>query len=74
VLIENKFILITVSGFSGYAQTMDYYTKFKTGQFVRNPTGAKMMTFIISDDNLKVLKNDKEPERYMLFFKEKYLK
>ena len=74
VLIENKFILITVSGFSGYAQTMDYYTKFKTGQFVRNLTGAKMMTFIISDDNLKVLKNDKEPERYMIFFKEKYLK
>jgi hypothetical protein len=53
---------------------MDYYTKFKTGQFVRNLTGAKMMTFIISDDNLKVLKNDKEPERYMIFFKEKYLK
>jgi len=33
-----------------------------------------MMTFIISANNLKVLKNDKNPDRYLLFFKEKYLK
>ena len=73
-LIDNKFILITVSGFSDFAQAMDYYNGFKTDKLVRNPTGAKMMTFIISDENLKVLKNDKNPERYQLFFREKYLK
>ena len=33
-----------------------------------------MMTFIISNDNLKVLNKDKNPGRYQLFFMEKYLK
>jgi len=73
-LVENKFILITVSGFPDIAQAMDYYNAFKTEKFVRNPTGARMMTFIISNDNLKVLKDDKNPGRYQLFFKENYLK
>ena len=73
-LVDNKFILITVSGFSDFAQAMDYYNGFKTDKLVRNPAGAIMMTFIISDDNLKVLKSDKNPERYQLFFREKYLK
>jgi hypothetical protein len=53
---------------------MDYYNAFKTDKFVRNPTGASMMTFVISKDNLKVLNDDKNPGRYLLFFKEKYLK
>ena len=73
-LIDNKFILITVSGFPDYAQALNYYNAFKAEMFIRNPTGAKMMTFIISNDNLKVLKDDKNPGRYQLFFKEKYLK
>jgi tetratricopeptide (TPR) repeat protein len=72
--LENQFILITVSGFSGFTQAIDYYNAFKTEKVVRNPAGAKMMTFIISDENLKVLKNDKNPGRYQLFFREKYLK
>jgi tetratricopeptide (TPR) repeat protein len=73
-LIDNKFIQIIVSGFSGYNQTMDYYKAFRTEKIVRNPTGAKMMTFIISNNNLNAFKNDKNPERYLLFFKGKYLK
>jgi len=72
--IENQFILITVSGFSGFRQALDYYNSFKPEKVVRNPAGVKMMTFIISDENLKVLNNDKNPGRYQLFFKEKYLK
>jgi tetratricopeptide (TPR) repeat protein len=73
-LIDNKFIQIIVSGFHDYTQAMDYYNTFKTEKVIRNPTGAKMMTFLISDNNLKVLKNDKDPARYQLFFKDKYLK
>ena len=73
-LVDNKFIQIIVSGFSDYAQALNYYNTFKSEKFVRNPTAAKMMTFIISANNLKVLKNDKNPDRYLLFFKEKYLK
>jgi tetratricopeptide (TPR) repeat protein len=74
ILVSGKYILITVSGFSNHVQAMDYYNAFKTEKLIRNPTGAKMMTFIISNDNLKVLKNDKDPGRYQLFFREKYLK
>jgi tetratricopeptide (TPR) repeat protein len=73
-LVDNKFIQIIVSGFSDFTQALDYYYTFKTEKNVRNPTGSKMMTFIISDNNLKVLKNDKDPGRYQLFFKDKYLK
>jgi hypothetical protein len=72
--IENQFILITVSGFSGFTQAFDYFNAFKTEKVVRNPASAKMMTFIISEENLKVLKNDKNPGRYQLFFRERYVK
>ena len=73
-LVENKFIQINVSGFSNFTQSLDYYNSFKAEKFVRNPTGAKMISFIISDNNLKALNKDKDPGRYLLFFKEKYLK
>ena len=73
-LVDNKFVQIIVSGFSDFAQALNYYNAFKTEKIVRNPTGAKMITFIISDNNLKVLKNDNDPGRYQLFFKDKYLK
>jgi tetratricopeptide (TPR) repeat protein len=74
VLIDKKYIMITVSGFSDYAQTLEYYNSFLTEKFIRNPSNAKMMTFIISNENLKVLNNDKNPGRYQLFFIDKYLK
>ena len=73
-LVENKFILVTVSGFPDYASAIDYYKSFNTEKVVRNQKNAKMVTFVISDTNLKVLKTDKNPGRYELFFKEKYLK
>ncbi|TAL62914.1 MAG: tetratricopeptide repeat protein, partial [Bacteroidetes bacterium] len=74
LLVDNKYLMITVSGFSDYLQVFNYYNGFRTDKIVRNPTGAVMMTFIISNDNLKVLDNDKNPGRYQLFFMGKYLK
>jgi len=67
VLVEKKYIMITVSGFSDFAQTLDYYNSFITEKNVRNPSGAKMMTFIINNANLKVLNNDKNPEPISAF-------
>jgi tetratricopeptide (TPR) repeat protein len=72
-LVDNKYIEIVVSGFSNFSQAMNYYKSFKTEQLVRNPTSAKMLTFVISTDNLKVLGTDKVPDRYQLFFKERFL-
>jgi tetratricopeptide (TPR) repeat protein len=74
VLVDNKYIMITVSGFPDFAQTREYYKAFLVEKYVRNPSGVKMMSFIINNENLKVLNNDKKPERYNIFFREKYLK
>ena len=73
-LVDNKFIQIIVSGFSDFTQVWNYYQVFKAEKVIRNPTGSRMITFVINDKNLKVLNNDKDPGRYQLFFKEKYLK
>ena len=74
LLVDNKYIMITVSGFSDYTQTFNYYNGFSSDKLIRNTTGARMMTFLISDDNLKVLNEDKDPGRYQLFFMGNYLK
>jgi tetratricopeptide (TPR) repeat protein len=73
-LVINKYIIITVSGFPDYAQALDYYNKFDAAKNIRNPSGKKMITFVINDENLKLLNSDTKPERYELFFKENYLK
>jgi len=74
LLVDNKYIMITVSGFTDFRQAFDYYNTFRFEKLVRNPSGSKMFSFIISNNNLKALNNDKNPERYQLFFLEKYLK
>ena len=71
---KNKYILITVSGFSDYTQAMDYYKKFNAEKNVRNSSGKEIMTFIINMENLKLLNADGNPGRYQLFFRDNYLK
>jgi len=73
-LVDNKFILITVSGFQDYKTVLSYYNKFLVDKNVRNSRGSKMYSFIINNDNLVILKSDKNPERYNLFFIENYLR
>jgi len=73
-LIDNKYIIITVSGFADYTQALSYYNLFKPEANIRNAKGAKIMSFIISNENLKILNTDKNPQRYQLFFIEKYMK
>jgi tetratricopeptide (TPR) repeat protein len=72
-LVDNKFILITVSGFADYSQAINYFKAFSAQKPVRNPSGAKLMIFVISDENLKKLLEDKNPVRYDVFFNEKIL-
>jgi tetratricopeptide (TPR) repeat protein len=73
-LVDNKFYLITVSGFPDYRTALDYYNGFLVEKYVRNPSASKMYSFLINSDNLLILKGDKNPERYNIFFIEKYLK
>ena len=72
-LVDNKYVMFTVSGFGNTADAMEYYSTFRASQVIRNPTGSPMMTFIIGKSNLEALNADKNPERYRLFFVEKYL-
>jgi tetratricopeptide (TPR) repeat protein len=73
-LIENSFLLITVSGFSNFSEALGYLQKFDFSRPVRNPSGLAMMMFVISDANLKTLLEDKNPERYQAFFRENFLR
>lgn len=72
VLVDNRYVMYTVSGFANVADAMDYYNAFQAGRVIRNPAGVPMMTFIIGKSNLEALNADKNPERYRLFFLEKY--
>lgn len=73
-LIDNKFIMITVSGFSNYTEALNYYYSFNQAKPVRSQDAVRMMTFVISGENLKTLYTDKNPDRYNIFFKENLLK
>ncbi len=73
-LVDNRYIIITVSGFQKYQQALEYYRSFSAEKLVRNPSASKMYSFIISSANRKVFDNDKKPERYLLFFNENHLK
>lgn len=72
-LVDEKFIMLTVSGFTGTEDALQYYNSFKTENIVRNPTSSPMITFIIGKKNLETFLKDKNPDRYLIFFREKYL-
>ncbi len=72
-LVENKYIMISVTGFARFEQSMDYYNAFAVDRIVRNPSLSKIYSFIISTPNLRSLNSDRNPERYLLFFRENYL-
>lgn len=72
-LIDNNFIMINVTGFRNFNQAMKYYNSFRTDQLVRNPSGSRMFTYLISSDNLLLINKENNPERYLLFFRENYI-
>ncbi len=73
VLTDSRYIRITVSGFSGNAEAWNYYFAFDAEKTIRNASGAPLMTFLINNENLLRLEEDKNPGRYHLFFEENYL-
>lgn len=72
-LVDNRYIMISVTGFARFEQSMDYYNAFDVGRIVRNTSLSKIYSFIISTANLRSLNSDRNPERYLLFFRENYL-
>ncbi len=72
-LVGNSYLMITVSGFRDNKEAWRYYNSFDPGLIIRNISSARYMTFLINNINLKALGEDKNPERYLIFFKEKYI-
>ncbi len=68
----DKFVMIAVSGFADNSVARQYYNDFNSEKLIRNTSGAKTLTFLINSVNLKTLETDKNPERYYLFFHERY--
>ena len=73
-LVDNSFYIITVAGFTSYKSALEYYNSFLAEKYVRNPSSSKMYSFLIHSENLLILKTDKNPERYNIFFIDNYLK
>ena len=72
-LVDDRFVMLTVSGFANAGDAMKYFRAFNVEQIVRNPSNSRITTFIIGKNNLEAFLKDKNPERYRLFFNEKYL-
>jgi tetratricopeptide (TPR) repeat protein len=72
-VVDNKFAMMTVSGFAKLSDALDYYNAFDAKRIIRNPSGATLHTFIIGKANLETFLKDKNPGRYIIFFNEKYL-
>lgn len=74
MLTDKRYFIIKVTGFQGNGPAWEYYSASRDARFLRNPSGARIMTFLITAENLKVLETDRNPERYYIFFNENYLK
>jgi hypothetical protein len=64
--------MITVSGFENNKEAWNYFNTFNPDKIIRNISSSEYMSFLINNGNLKALERDKNPERYNIFFKEKY--
>ncbi len=73
LLINNQYVTVTVSGFASNSQAWGYYNNFSAEKQIRNLGDRKNLKFLISGDNLIKLGEDKNPERYDIFFRENYL-
>ena len=64
--------MITVSGFRNNNEARRYFNSFDAAAIIRNIASSRYMTFLINSTNLKILGEDKNPERYFIFFRDNY--
>ncbi len=72
-LTDDRYVIVYVSGFADNSEAWDYYRAFAPDRVLRDPSETGVMTFLISSANRAILENDKNPERYLLFFRDNYL-
>jgi tetratricopeptide (TPR) repeat protein len=73
LLVDDKYIMITVGNFTNAEQALEYYRTFVPETIVRNAKKDEIITFVISNSNLDTLNKDKDPNRYQIFFSGTYI-
>lgn len=72
-LVNDSYIMITVSSLADEFIAAEYYNQFEYSKIIGDTGESEVYTFTITEENLKVLNRDKDPDRYKLFFEENYL-
>lgn len=71
-LRDNRFVMITVGTFPGSKKATLYLESFDPAGIFGDHLTARIITFIITPDNLDILKRENDPEKYNLFYIENY--
>jgi tetratricopeptide (TPR) repeat protein len=72
-LVEDSYILVVVRSFPDSKTALSYYNQFNPQDILNNTGEAETLKFIISPANFETFTQDKNPDRYFLFFRENYL-
>jgi tetratricopeptide (TPR) repeat protein len=70
--MEPDFLMITVGTFASPAEAMAYLKSFDPMKEIRGAAEAKLSIFVISRDNLLKFKDDRNIERYRIFYDKTY--
>ncbi len=74
VMLDQNKHMITVGNFLDSDQAKAYYLNIKKDRYVMGGMGDDVFShFVISTDNYPVFYKDKDIDKYLLFFEEKYL-
>jgi len=74
-ILDDNHQIITVKQFVDEKAAMEYYSKIKSDpEILAELSNTGYDFFIISDNNLKTLHEDKSVSKYLKFFKKQYLR
>jgi hypothetical protein len=70
--VDTDYILITVGTFKDAAEAAAWLRAFNPSAYIREAGSADLSLFIISRDNLEKFNNDKNINRYRIFYETAY--
>lgn len=73
-LVADRYIRISVGTFDDIETAMQYYKSFDHQDILSNTGQGEILKFIISSSNYDSFLDDRDADRYYLFFRENYLK
>lgn len=72
-LIDDSYIMITVGPLADEFIAAEYFNDFDYARVLNNIGETEVLTFTITPANLEVFMDDKDPDRYYIFFENNYL-